>query len=178
MNNTSLSQKMLADSQEFLRIAREDFMPLTDSQLNHKAHPESWSMLECLEHLNRYSRYYNAKIKSGLAKGKSGSELPFRSSFLGKKFTASVDPKNLKKSKTLSRYNPAKSQLGRKTLEEFIRHQEELQALASKAAQQDLNPKTVPVEFFKLIRMKTGDAILFTLAHQMRHIQQAQRLLP
>ena len=88
-----------------------------------------------------------------------------------------VHPDNTKPIKTMSRYNPAKSKLDRRVLEEFIQHQEDLMELGKLAQNANLSKNTVPVEFFKLIRMKTGDTLLFMMAHQERHIQQALRVL-
>jgi hypothetical protein len=43
-------------------LVATEFAPLTATQLNQQPAPANWSALECLEHLNRYSRYYNVAL--------------------------------------------------------------------------------------------------------------------
>jgi hypothetical protein len=61
-------------------------------------------------------------------------------------------------------------------LAEFRQHQEQLLQLLARAAHADLNRKAVPVEFFKLLKMRTGEAFEFVLVHEQRHMQQALRV--
>lgn len=150
------------------------FVPLELSLLNYKPSPDSWSILECLEHLNRYSRYYNPALAKAIAANSRGkSEQTIRYSWLGKKSLDMVRPENGKKSKTVKHMNPNNSQLGRQTLEEFLDHQTELLQLLDKAKGANLNKKAIPVEFFKLLKLYTGETLEFVALHQERHLQQA-----
>jgi hypothetical protein len=158
------------------------FVPLELTLLNYKPAPDSWSILECLEHLNRYSRYYNAVLAKAIAANPGGKpEQTFRYSWLGKKSLDMVRPENCKKSKTVRHMNPNNSQLGRQTLEEFLDHQTELLQLLDKAKRANLNKKAIPVEFFKLLKLYIGETLEFVALHQERHLQQAlqvKKLLP
>jgi hypothetical protein len=60
-------------------------------------------------------------------------------------------------------------------LAEFQQHQETLLRLLSRAAHTNLNRKAIPSEFFHLLKLRLGEAFLFVIAHQERHMQQAQR---
>jgi hypothetical protein len=150
------------------------FVPLPLDLLNYKPSPDSWSILECLEHLNRYSRYYNPVLAKAIAKNSDGNYLqPISHSWLGKKSLDAVRPDNGKKSKTVQHMNPNNSQLGHQTIEEFLDHQTELLQLLDKAKSANLNKKAIPVEFFKLLKLRIGETLEFVALHQERHVQQA-----
>lgn len=159
-------------------IAQNEFAPRGLQDLNYKPGTDSWSILECLEHLNRYCRYYLPLLQkaiSGAPQAKPDQNI--RYSFLGKYSIDMVRPANVKKHKTLKHMNPNNSLLTLEVLEEFLRHQQTLLTLLSKAASADLNRKTIPIEFMRLLKMRTGEALEFLVQHQQRHIGQAQRVL-
>lgn len=156
---------------------QQELLPLPDALLNHKSAPTSWSVLECLEHLNRYGRYYLPALECAL--GHSGPALgpdeEVTASWLGRKSYEMVRPENHKAHTTLARMNPARSQLNRAVLQEFQEQLSGLQALVPLAYHVNLNRKLVPVEFFRLLKLQAGEALLFVVAHMQRHVQQAQR---
>jgi hypothetical protein len=143
-----------------------------DRILNWKAQPEQWSVLECIEHLNKYARYYNHEIEKALAKKRKPQK--FKAGWLGNYFVESVTIGS-KPVKTLSRLNPLNSQLDKGVLDEYLMHQRHLLQLLQKAKHNDLNARAVKVELMKWIRIKTGDALRFVITHQERHLAQALR---
>ncbi|MFD3002932.1 DinB family protein [Pontibacter toksunensis] len=154
-----------------------EFAPLDLSALNFKAAPGSWSILECLEHLNRYSRYYNPALAKAIESNTAGASMQRISySWLGKKSLEMVRPQNMKKHKTVKHMNPNNSNLGRGTIEEFLQHQTELLHLLQRAGKADLHKKAVPVEFFRLLKLRIGEALEFVVLHEERHVQQALRV--
>ena len=63
-----------------------EFIPQGFSALNFKIALDSWSILECLEHLNRYSRYYNPALAKAFESNAAGTSMQSISySWLGKK---------------------------------------------------------------------------------------------
>lgn len=172
-------QQLRTQTQELLTILATEFEPRTAAALQFKPTATSWSVLECLEHLNRYSRFYNPALRNALAAKKSSNtdaEVGF--SWLGRKSYEMVRPENRKLHKTLKHMNPSQSALNLEgVLTEFRQHQETLLELLRQAETTDLNRKAVPVEFFRLLKLRTGEALLFVVAHQQRHVQQAQRVL-
>lgn len=152
------------------------FVPLELSLLNYKPAPDSWSILECLEHLNRYSSYYNPALAKAIAANAGNADQTISYTWLGKKSLDMVRPDNGKKSKTVKHMNPNNSQLGRQTLEEFLDHQTELLQLLDKAKGANLNKKAIPVEFFKLLKLRIGETLEFVALHQERHLQQALKV--
>jgi hypothetical protein len=91
-----------------------------------------------------------------------------------------MHPDNKKKIKTVKTMNPMiglQSKLGRSTIHEFLRHQRALLRILDSAKGADLNQSTIPVEFFKLIKMRLGDALQFVIVHEQRHLIQARNVL-
>ncbi|TGE20613.1 DinB family protein [Hymenobacter aquaticus] len=168
--------RQLTDQVRELQTAARHLQTLDLAALNFKPTPASWSALECLEHLNRYSRFYNSELAQALS-GKAVNMTPHEVGFswLGRKSYDTVRPDNGKKHTTIKHMNPAGSQLGPEVVDEFQQHQQRLLELLAAAPGTNLNRKAVRVEFFRLLKLRIGEALQFVVAHQQRHVQQAQR---
>lgn len=178
MTNSSFLVALETVVAELRTRAHTHFAGLDESLLNQRSAPTSWSILECLEHLNRYSRYYNAAFARALARPDLLSSQPMEVSYtwLGRKAVEMMHPATAKQSKTLKRLNPLGSRLGREVLTEFDQHQARLLELLSQAHRADLHRKVIPVEFFRLLKLRLGEALEFVVVHQQRHVRQAQRV--
>jgi hypothetical protein len=126
--------------------------------------------------LARYNRYYNNELQKAIANAPSGESLN-RSSWLGRKFIAMMSPDNRKKQTTLKRLNPINSRLDVLLLDEFISHQHELLTLIATCSSKSIDKHTIPVEFFKLLRIQFLDALEFVVVHEQRHVLQMQGVL-
>lgn len=178
MNAKELIDNLTEDVTQIIRITNESFLPLDDDRLNWKESSGQWSILECLEHLNRYSHYYQKEIlKNITAASAFAGPVDVRSSWIGKKFISMMHPDNVKKQKTFSRMNPANSSLTRAVLQDFLEEQKGLLSLLSMARNINPNKGKVPVEFFRLLSLSIGDALQFVIVHQQRHINQALHVL-
>lgn len=146
--------------------------------LNFKPSPEKWSVLECLEHLNRYCRYYIPALDRAIASNMNNiNKSVITYSWLGKKSIDMVRPENTKQHKTVKHMNPNNSQLTKSTIDEFLKHQDNLLDLLSDAQKVDISKKVVPVEFFKLLKLRIGETLEFVIVHQERHLRQALRVM-
>lgn len=178
MTNQTLISNLTKDVKNFISTVDKEFSPLSINQLNQKENMDKWSILECLEHLNRYHAYYNNTIKQGLAAAKANkADKAYKNGWFGKMSIDMMSPDNVKKQKTLTRFNPVGSQLTKDTLTKFLAYQQELLTLLDLAKSKNINQRKVPVEFFKLMKMKIGDALTFVITHEQRHILQAQGVL-
>ncbi|GAB3299474.1 DinB family protein [Hymenobacter tenuis] len=174
---TDFLQDLTARTEALGAAVSHELCSLPPDAMNFKPAPGSWSVLECIEHLNRYGRYYLPALAKALSRSKlntaSNEEVGF--SWLGRKSYEMVRPDNGATHKTLARMNPARSHLTREVLTEFLEQLAELQRLLRAAAGIPLNQKVVPIEFFKLLKLQLGEALLFVVAHCQRHMAQAQR---
>jgi hypothetical protein len=176
METTSFLQNISRDLRE-IQTQAEKFVDLPPQQLNHKTTAADWSILECFEHLNRYNQYYINVLETAIGKNNLPPQKEVKSTWIGKKSIAMMHPSNIKKQKTFKKMNPSGSMLSLDVLKTFLRDQEKLASFLSRAELINLNSKTVPVEFFKLLKMTIGECISFIVVHEQRHLLQAKNLL-
>ena len=177
MNAMTTLEQLQQTAASLHQTVLTEFAALDLGNLNYKPAPDSWSILECLEHLNRYSRYYHPALANAIAANSNGTyQQTIRYSWLGKKSLDMVQPQNTKKHKTVKHMNPNNSTLGRDTIEAFLQHHAELLSLLASAKHANLNKKAVPVEFFRLLKLRIGETLEFVVLHQQRHLQQALRV--
>ncbi|HLK97792.1 MAG TPA: hypothetical protein VK364_08495, partial [Hymenobacter sp.] len=137
MHKASFLQQLQQQVSALTATVEVEFSSLDNATLQFKPSATSWSILECLEHLNRYSRFYNDELLAGLNKqaytkpASDSQQVTF--SWLGRKSYEAVRPENGQASKTLKRMNPSSSHLNREVLEEFLQHQSTLSLLLEKA---------------------------------------------
>lgn len=147
----------------------------TDTELNWKQNSESWSILECLEHLNLYGHFYIPEIEKTILNSKHKSEKEFKSGILGNYFAESMLPKQkLNKMKTFKDKNPINSKLDRKVIDEFINQQIKTIDLLNKSKSVNLNKNKVKITLTKWIKLKLGDTFRFVINHNIRHIKQIE----
>ncbi len=171
-----------------LILEAEALKEKSEEQLNYKQHSESWSVLECLEHLNLYGRFYLPEIEKRittfpLRRGTEGEDVKycfdpvFKSGRLGNYFANSMLPKEkLNKMKTFKNMNPLNSKLDKKVIDEFISQQEQMLRLLEKSRKISLNKIRTAISISKLIKLKLGDTFRFVIYHNQRHMVQAQRI--
>lgn len=159
-----------------LQFVKEKLSVLNNAQLNFKTNAESWSILQCVEHLNRYSEYYLRSIAGKLKEAKTKGSETVKYSWFGKMSIKAMHPDNRKKSQTLKRLNPKESEVNREVLNEFIQHQNHLIQLLEQAENHSLNANKIPADVFKLLRLRLGECFEFLIVHQQRHILQMKEI--
>lgn len=157
--------------------AAEQLKSKPEKALNWREHNESWSILECLEHLNRYGDFYIPAIRTALSESNYKPATVFKSGLLGNYFANSMLPKEkLNKMKTFTDKNPLNSQLDKSVLVEFINQQNQLMALLEASRNSDLNRVKVGITLSRWIKLKLGDTFRFVIYHNLRHMKQIERI--
>lgn len=179
-SSTDLINALTERTRENLRIAGT-FLALPSESLHLRPRPQSWSALECLAHLNKYSEYYLPEIRRRMAttKYRDNTET-FTSSWLGNKFAAGMKPgEKMRKISAPGNSNPGKHAelVTATTLPDFIRSQEEMLELLTLAARVDLTKTTTGTSLTNLLRLRLGDTLRVVIYHNWRHLEQAQRAL-
>ena len=155
----------------------EDFRNLSIEELNWKSSPESWSILECIEHLHRYGEYYLPEIERRISQSKTAPDADFKSGLLGNYFAEMMLPReNFKKMKTLKDKDPIGSKLNKTTLDTFLQQQEKTLELLKRSRSVSLNKTKTSVSIAKFIKLKLGDTFRVIIYHNERHIAQAERV--
>ena len=160
--------------------ATEVYQNLSEAQLNTPPTNGGWSVAQCLEHLNTYGHFYLPAVKKVLHTVKSSAGLSggtYRSGWLGTYFINMMKPESPKKLKAFKGHIPAEELNGAAVVAEFIEQQEEwLQLMGMITSISQLNAR-VPISISPLVRLKLGDVFGFVIAHNARHLQQADRVL-
>ena len=152
-------------------------MELNQEKLNYKPDENSWSILECIEHLNRYGDFYIPEIGKKMKQSNSISTNIFKSGLLGNYFAKSMLPKEkLNKMKTFTSMNPINSKLDKSTIHTFISQQKQLLEILSTAERKNLNKIKTGISISKWIKLKLGDTLRVVIYHNQRHLIQANKL--
>lgn len=168
--------KDLKQRTENMIVKVEAFKELPLEKLNLKANKESWSVLECIEHLNMYSAYYNPEINQSIANSSTKPSEMYKGGIIGNYFTNSMLPKEkLNKMKTFADKDPNGSKLDLDVLAQFIVEQKEFLNLLEQSKMVNISKTRTAISISKLIRLKLGDTFRFNVAHNERHILQAEK---
>ena len=177
LTSKELLQDLLEMTRENLSIAAHFKNQSTDA-LNWKANTKSWSVLECIEHLNRYGDFYIPEITNKIKHSKHESATLFKSNWLGTYFSKSMLYKeDLNKMKTFKSMNPLNSKLNTQTLETFINQQYQIIALLEQSKNINLDKTKTAISISKLIKLKLGDTFRVLIYHNQRHVKQAEKAL-
>lgn len=178
------SEDLLNELQEDVRrikAAAQHIQGADPRKLIYQTHPEKWSVVQVLEHLNGYGRYYIPAIDKSLAFKSAEPSVWFTSGFLGNYFTNSMKPTNVyeikNKMKTMKAYNFKNSLNVEQVLNEFLQQQDRLIQLMDLARTRNLNEIRIPITISKMVKLKLGDIFRFLVAHEQRHMIQARNTL-
>ncbi len=163
---------------------KENFVNLPKEKLEWQPNERTWSIAQCLEHLNAYYRYYIPVFKGKITNSRF-NEPPeyFTSSPLGRAVYRSVrlgKVKNVKrKLKSLKEYNPLinSSLKSENPVEEYLQHQEEFLELLKMAREIDMRKTKCALSVRPVVKLNIGDALLYMAFHNERHIHQALNVL-
>lgn len=150
----------------------------TEENLNWRATAESWSILECLEHLNRYGDFYLPEIEKRIRQGRRSKPVAvFKSGLLGNYFAQSMLPKEkLNKMKTFKNMNPIHSKLDKRVLDTFISQQEKILSLLDMSGAVNLMKTKTAISISTVIKLRLGDTFRFMINHNIRHFRQIEKI--
>lgn len=151
---------------------------LPNNILTKRPAPTAWNILECLEHLNIYGNYYLPEIEQAMAKSHTAAAETFKSGWLGNYFAQSMLPKDKPgKMKALKSMNPIHRTVDSSVIDTFIQQQYGLLELLELSRYKNLNAIKIRISIARLIKIRLGDTFRFLINHNIRHIEQAGRIL-
>jgi hypothetical protein len=177
---TQFLGQLAAHTEAMLQKAVSSWQMLTHQQFAQKPAPDAWSANECLQHLNSYSNYYLPQLEKAFANSKGQQPTPqFTSGWLGGYFTRLMEPSAtgtaFKKMKAPANHTPNTLLPSHQVIEAFIDNQERLLQLIREAEKINLRTTKVPISIARFICLRAGDVLAFIVAHQLRHVAQAER---
>ncbi len=167
-------------------ISVKNLQKLPLEKLNYKKNTLSWSVLECLEHLNLYGNFYLPEIQKTIEKAIEKQTLQsqsivnqtFNSGFFGEIFVDFIQVKNgkIKKMKAPKNKMPVNSGLDYQTIITFSAQLDTLRLLLEKTREKeiDMMKAKTPISITKLIKFSLGDTFRFVVFHIERHVLQAE----
>ena len=174
-----LIDELLAIADHAAESAKK-FKTLDTKQLNFRQHNNSWSILQCIEHLNLYGDFYLPEIAKQIDAGKfTRHTSTYKSGIIGNYFANLMRGKNgkIKKLKSPKDKTPVSSTLLSITLDRFLKQLDRLKALLIESQNVDMTKTKVPISISRIIKINLGDTFRFYTYHIERHIAQANRVM-
>lgn len=153
---------------------------LTPAQFNWKPAAESWSVAECLVHLNRTNAAYGPPMERALARQVPRGAPPYRYGPVARWFIATVGPRPRRPVKTFSRLDPVTSMDYRpdRVLADFGATTDAFLGVLARAEREglDLSRPRIGSPVFPLLRLPVGAFLEALAGHDARHLDQARRV--
>lgn len=171
-------------TEDLLKTINEQFVKAPHEVLLRQPAPDKWSAVQCLDHLNAYSRFYVPAIEKAIQSRLTGSLPPapsatFKSGLLGNYFTRMMEPKpdgtagmHMQAPKG---YRPLSDLDAGKVIAEFIEWQQRTKNLLEQAKLVNLQQIKIPTTLGNWLKFSLGDTFRFVIAHERRHMAQALR---
>ena len=154
---------------------------LDENAFNWRHDPESWSVGECLDHLNTLGTLMLPRWDEALKKGKANDLVghpPFDYGFLGRWWINTMQPSSRRRFKTPKVFQPSSSGLRcDDVLATFLDLQDQFIKRVETSRGLDLRRVKAPSAAFSLLRLPLGAWFESTIAHEERHLAQARRVM-
>lgn len=157
----------------------ESLREVDNSKLRAKPSENSWSALECIDHLNRYSEFYLPVFTKAIDKSPLKKSEKYKPGWLGNKLAQDILPQNGKLKSTMKTFkskDPALDGVKPNALDNFIDFQMKFLVILDNAKTKNLEALRVSTTL-PMIRLKLGDALRFVIFHEVRHVVQAKKAL-
>jgi hypothetical protein len=152
---------------------------LKEAQFNWRPDARSWSIAECLQHLNivgdRYVHLLEGTLVDARARGLVGQG-PFGYGWLGKWILANTEPPPKRKSKAPRSFIPVYGQPVTAVLPTFLHLQEQLALQLEQANGLDLARVKAPVPGYGPVKLNLLVTFAGIAAHERRHLWQARQV--
>ncbi len=173
----------LADYREQFEAIRQDAQKLvdglTDAQLNWRTEPGSWSIAECLEHLNTTSRQMIGRIDEAMRSAppaKSANTKQARHGLIGNWFIRTLEPPVKRKFKAPKVFLPETQHSPEQIIQEFMAIQDQFTERIGKANNFDLSRIKITSLATRLLKLNLGAWFAALAAHERRHLWQAREV--
>jgi DinB superfamily len=153
---------------------------LDAEQLRRRPRTGGWSIAECLVHLSLSSRAELVVLDDVFARAKqeqSSNEAKYKMDLLGRllKWTLEPPPRSWSKIKTTEEFRPPNADLIEQALPDFLSLQEQLKDRVERANGLALDKIKVASPFNRRIRYNLLSCFHLILAHERRHLWQAEQ---
>lgn len=184
MTTKELIQELSSNTTQSLEHLTQNFKHLSKNQRSWKKDENAWNINEIFAHLNAFATYYHATFlyKFEITKFKQPND-EFISSPLGRSAWKSMklgNAKNVKrKFNAIRTMNPRFNEelATESSVEDFEKNIHQLTEIIERAVTVNIRKVKIPISFSKIVRLRLGDALLYVVYHNERHVQQALNLI-
>ena len=174
--------ELIRDAGTIVENARASFGSLSSTQLNWKPSAERWSIAQCFDHLINTNKGYFPVIESvrtGTKKTTFWERLPVLPGLVGRLLIKSLDPASTRKIKAPKRFEPAQSNISPSIIDDFAAQQDKIIAGMNATSHLDLEKIVItsPAVSAGVVTYSLMDAYRIIVVHELRHFQQAQRVM-
>jgi DinB superfamily len=158
------------------QLARSTVDGLTPRELTQQPGPQSWSVAECLAHLNLTSKAYLSLVTMAIENARLGARYgsaPYRMDWKGYLLWWICERHGRFKTKTTDRFKPLSVEPASQVLPEFLSLQDRLLDCLYRANGLALNRIKVTSPFDNRIQYNLYSCFRLLPAHQRRHLWQA-----
>jgi hypothetical protein len=168
---------------EFEQIAQDAdalVTPLSDEQFIWRSRPASWSVAQCIEHLNTTARLYlpqlDEAISNAIRRGTYG-EGPFSYNVIGRFLTAAMEPPARFRITSPKAFHPPPARSRAEVTAAFRAYQVQFVDRLRQANGLDLARAKVRSPTYSWLRFSLGSGFALMLAHERRHLWQARNVV-
>ena len=154
--------------------------PLSDEQFAWQPAPESWSVAQCIDHLNVTARQYLPMLDEGIANAiRRGlySAGPYSYNWVGRLMVYLVEPTTRLRGKAPKAFQPAPGRPRHDVMAAFRAYQVQYVDRLRQANGLNLARARVASPVARWVRMPLGSGFAMMIAHERRHLAQARRVL-
>lgn len=180
MPATTSSNELCEEVTRIRCRARDLVADLTPAQLTRRPDPHSWSIIECLAHLNLTAAAVQPKVAAAIERAKRSkveSAGPFSLGVMGRLLIWMAEPPpkfHLRAPKNIAPGSVV--DVPDQVLGDFLDYQDGWERLAREAEGVDQNKVKIASPFRGLPRLRLAVPIPWMMAHQRRHLVQAERV--
>jgi hypothetical protein len=153
---------------------------LSDARFTWQRAPESWSVVQCIDHLNATAREYLPMLDEGIADAiRRGlyNPGPYAYNWIGRLMAWVVDPSTRIRARAPKAFQPPVGRPRHDVMAAFRAYQVQYIDRLRQANGLDLARARVPSPVARWIRMPLGSGFAMMIAHERRHLQQARRVI-
>jgi len=171
---------LIAEANAIAADAQRTFGPLDREQLNWRDRASQWSVAQCFEHLIKINDAYAPQwrlIEQGSYAPTWRDRVPWLAGLFGSLILRAVQPESPRKFKAAHHVEPSTGTIDADIISRFLVHQQEVIAHMTMTGSRDLRRVMVtsavaPIAFYSAL-----DAFRILVAHERRHMAQAERVL-
>ena len=171
---------VIKELREIKQSTEAEFGKLSDEELRWKPSEKSWSIAECLKHIEIANNMYLNDINKKLEKAEVRTiEYPIKLSWMGRIFLLFVDPKykwKVRAPRIFKPINENRVEDETQVLTKYLQLQNEIIETAERAIGYDHASIYTVSPLSSLLKFNIGEQFYIMMRHELRHLNQAKRV--